>query len=189
MYLAGIRALEQEDAFGRALRRLSSGQRSTSWICRFKAGSCRCCRGSANGKLFPSPTVRFLVTLHKFTTRISSNLCLFAGVRHRASSTDRSVQGGPQRRRAAQAAPGAGTGSLAVTNAPAVTGCSARSRSSGGGRPGRQSSCQGPCAVLMIEELGASPNGSLTTSSGRCHGSRRPRSCVIGAAGRTCARR
>src|ERR1019366_5065615 len=28
----------------------------------------------------------------------------------------------------------------------------------GRGRPGRRSSCQGPCAVLMIEELGASPD-------------------------------
>ena len=36
----------------------------------FQAASCLSCRGSTNGKLFPSPTVRFLVTLHRLTVRL-----------------------------------------------------------------------------------------------------------------------
>ena len=49
---------EQEERLGRARCRLPGGQRAVCRICRFKAGSCRRSRGSANGKLFPSPLAR-----------------------------------------------------------------------------------------------------------------------------------
>ena len=50
---------------------LARRPRAACRICRFKADSRRSGRGSRNGKLFPSLRARFLVTLHKFTTRRS----------------------------------------------------------------------------------------------------------------------
>ena len=52
---AALRATGQEERLSGARSCLPGGQRALCRICCFKAGSCRSGRGSANGKLFPSP--------------------------------------------------------------------------------------------------------------------------------------
>jgi hypothetical protein len=92
---AGIGAAEQEELLRQSPAPLSGGQWATSRIRRFKAGSCRSCRGSANGKLLSPPTVRFLVTPHRFTARRTPNIYISPRVAVAAlSSTDQPVRGG-----------------------------------------------------------------------------------------------
>jgi hypothetical protein len=71
-----FRATEQEERLS-GTQPCSAGARwAECRICRFKAGSCRSGRGSANGELFPSRVVKSLVARHKPITHISPSIWL-----------------------------------------------------------------------------------------------------------------